>query len=407
MKGNFSPDEADDRIGALASAPHSTLARVATRASITVTAHHRRPPVARKRFDPGTPAVAEPTEADLLLSRALRLLAPLVRLLVARGVNYPRLSAALKPLFIDAARAELARAPARLTWTAISVLSGVHRKDMRDMLRAQSRGPATDDPVRATLGPPRKALTPSLAIQVATRWNLARRYRDTEGRPRKLPLRSDRREPSFEQLVEDVSSDVHAQAVLDELQRLNIAAVTDGRVRLVSDALVPSQRFAELTTLMAENVHDHIAAAAANLSTDRAGSERFLEHAMFADELSAESVAALNTLAKQLWKQAVMQAVQAATELVERDRERGVAGSAGEMRMRFGSYFYAEPKEPPALPQPDAPNDPATAGARRSAVRDPSDSPPSHPPRAPRKPRAAAPAPARPPGRRAKTATRK
>lgn len=366
--------------------------------------------MARKRFDPGTPAVAEPTEADLLLSRALRLLAPLVRLLVARGVNYPRLSAALKPLFIDAARAELARAPARLTWTAISVLSGVHRKDMRDMLRAQSRG-HTDDPVRATLGPPRKALTPSLAIQVATRWNLARRYRDTEGRPRELPLRSDRREPSFEQLVEDVSSDVHAQAVLDELQRLNIAAVTDGRVRLVSDALVPSQRFAELTTLMAENVHDHIAAAAANLHADRAGSERFLEHAMFADELSTESVAALNALAKQLWKQAVMQAVQAATELVERDRERGVAGTAGEMRMRFGSYFYAEPKEPPALPQPDAPNDPAVTGARRRAARDAIAAPPSpRAPRASRKPRAtppASPAPTRPPARRTKTATRK
>lgn len=322
--------------------------------------------MARKRTDPADRS--EPTAADLLLTRALRLLAPLVRLLVARGVNYPRLAAALKPLFIDAARAELARTPGRLTWTAISVLSGVHRKDMRDMLREAAPAAHDDDAAAAPLAAPRKALTPSLAIQVATRWNLARRYRDTQGRPRALALRGDRREPTFEQLVEDVSSDVHAQAVLDELLRLNLAELADERVRLVSDALVPSERFAELATLMAENVHDHIAAAAANLGRDGGTSDdRFLEHALFADELSAESVTALNVLTKQLWKQAVLQAAQAATELVERDRERGVAGTPQEMRARFGAYFFAEPARPVAPPLPATARGDAPAAPRASS----------------------------------------
>lgn len=322
--------------------------------------------MARKRFNASLPDHAELTQSDLLLERALRLLAPLVRLLVARGVNYPRLSAALKPLFIDAARAELARAPGRLTWTAISVLSGVHRKDMRDMLRTRPAARQADDDDNAPLlPPPRKALQPSLAIQVATRWNLARRYRDTDGRPRALALRADRREPAFEQLVADVSSDVHAQAVLDELLRLGLVALRDGTVELVSDALVPSERFAEMATLMAENLHDHIAAAAANLQREGGRPEdRFLEHALFADELSSESVAALNVLAKQLWKQAVMQAAQAATELVERDRTAGQGRAAAEQRVRFGAYFYSEPKDPPPLPLPATTDEGARAAPR-------------------------------------------
>jgi hypothetical protein len=78
----------------------------------------------------------------------------------------------------------------------------------------------------------------------------------------------------------------------------------------------------------------------------------FLEHALFVDELRPESAAELQQLARQLWRTAVLQATQAATEKVEQDKGRGFI-DAPEMRVRFGAYFYAEPKLSPEPPLPD------------------------------------------------------
>jgi hypothetical protein len=281
------------------------------------------------------------TDADVTLSGALRMLAPLVRLLVARGITYPRLVAALKPLFIEAARTEIARQASKVTWTAISVRSGVHRKDMREMLRKSG----------SALTAPRKAQTPSLAVQVAWRWSTARRYQDDRGRPLPLPLRAAAatgtkaaKGVSFEKLVDELSSDVHAAAVLDELVRLGIAARDGDRALLVSPSLTPAQRFVDTMAIVADNTHDHLAAAVANLEGAKPA---FLEHALFADELRPESAAELQQIAKDLWKHAVTQATAAATKGVERDIAKGFA-DVPEMRVRFGAYFFMEPKNSPA-----------------------------------------------------------
>jgi hypothetical protein len=52
-----------------------------------------------------------PSQPTLVLDRVLRVLQPLVRLLVRNGVTYTVLAAALKRVFLDAARRELAQPP--------------------------------------------------------------------------------------------------------------------------------------------------------------------------------------------------------------------------------------------------------------------------------------------------------
>jgi len=52
---------------------------------------------------------------------------PLVRLLIKNGVTYPAFAVALKRVFLDAARAELARQRMPQTDSAVTLLSGVHR----------------------------------------------------------------------------------------------------------------------------------------------------------------------------------------------------------------------------------------------------------------------------------------
>ena len=92
-------------------------------------------------------AVLKRVEAsgDVLLEQALALIGPLARLLVANGVGYTQLAARLKPVFMAAAQAELQASDKKTTDAAISLLSGVHRKDVRAWTDAR----ATPDAVGA------------------------------------------------------------------------------------------------------------------------------------------------------------------------------------------------------------------------------------------------------------------
>ena len=79
------------------------------------------------------------TPAQIVLAGVLRLLAPLVRLLVQHGVPYTTFAAALKPVFVDAARKELTAAGKPQTDSAVTLLSGVHRRDIREIVHLDVR----------------------------------------------------------------------------------------------------------------------------------------------------------------------------------------------------------------------------------------------------------------------------
>ncbi len=285
--------------------------------------------------EPGSPQSAHAL-ADRLIERALTIVTPIVRLLVAYGVTYPRFAAALKRAFFDAAAAELDAAGKKRTDSALSLLSGLHRRDTHALGRLNPTGL------------PPKVERASTAQQVALRWSSVPDYLDAEGQPRDLPFKS-ADEPSFAQLAQSVSKDVHPLSVLEELVRLGFADFDGSRVRRRSELFVPAD-FDELAVLMTSSTHDHLAAAVANL---RGRDPRFLEYSVFSDELRPDSVEVLHATLKKRTRELFRQARAQAVELTDQDREKGFA-DAPEMRMRFGVYFYAEPIQRPATPSAPA-----------------------------------------------------
>lgn len=285
----------------------------------------------------------KPAIPDAVLQRVLYLLAPVVRLLLSHGVDHPRLAAALKRVFVDEARADLARRGQRVTHTAVSLLTGLQRRDVRALI----------DEAAPQL--PRKATSPTLPMQVVARWVSEAQFLDEAGQPLPLAMRSSQPdEPTFEQLADDVSKDIHPPALLEELVRLGLAIVdADGRARLLAEAFVPTGNFEQMLGAFARGGHDHLAASVSNV-IDR--EQRFLDYSLFADELRPESAEEMQRLARKLWRSAYKRSVVAATELIERDKRQGFTPDAPEMRIRFGVYFYSEPKEPPA-PAPAARDD--------------------------------------------------
>ena len=274
------------------------------------------------------------TKADVLQREALNLLAPLVRLLIANGVAYPQFAQALKRVFLDAARAELESSRTRVTDSALSLLSGVHRKDVRALGSADELSPAS---VRAL----------SFATQVFTRWIHDPAFRDELGQPRVLALRSrDEARTSFDKLVQAVSKDFHARSVLDELVRLRLVEIRGEHARVVADAFVPAEGLPEAAYYVSANVRDHLAAGAANLTHIMDHDKPpFLEHAVFADDISDRSAAELQTLARRLWTATVNRMVETATRCVEEDAD--LPEDKRALRVRFGAFFYSEPAARP------------------------------------------------------------
>lgn len=263
-----------------------------------------------------------PSRSAIVLASALALFKPVARMLLRHGVAYPAFSAALKRVFLEAAVEELARTGQKQTDSAVSLLSGVHRRDVRQLLHApESRAFGEGEPM-------------NMASQVAARWLSDPAYRDGRGRMRALPRSGEG--ASFDQLVASISSDVRPRAVLDELVRLGMVEEAETQVRLLVPGFVPKQGFEEMAALLRDNLHDHAAAATLNLE----GEHNYLEQAVFVDELTAESADRLHAAAARAWRQAFQTVMREAQARYEHDQANAPPAQRVH-RARFGAYFYA------------------------------------------------------------------
>ncbi|MBL8345518.1 MAG: hypothetical protein JNN03_08750 [Rubrivivax sp.] len=273
-----------------------------------------------------------PGEAGSALGRVLQALRPVVRLLVHHGITYPTLAAALKRVFLDEARRELQRRGMPATDSALTLLSGVHRRDVRMLTREAPSGAGTRAAAANAEAPK------SLAAEVVGRWMHERRFLARGGHPRVLARGAGERD-SFDQLVESVSRDVRPRAVLDELLRLGVAEEAPEGVRLLAEGFAPKRGFDEMAALFAENVHDHAAAAVANLR----GEANFLEQAVFVDEISEDSARQLSQVGVAAWKVAMREVMDAAQQRFDADQ--ALPAAERRQRARFGVYFYSEAQE--------------------------------------------------------------
>ncbi len=277
------------------------------------------------------PAPSPPADtATLIVAMLRRMLRPLVRFLVSRQVQYPLVSRLLKSLFIEVATSDFSLEGKRLTVSRLSLLTGIHRREVK---RIQEQGAPGEAPTPSAI---------TLAAQIVARWTGQAPWIDEEGRPR--PLRRQTEEgdaPSFARLVNSVSVDIHPRSVLDEWIRLGIASIdADGAVVLNSEAFVPSRGFEEKAHYVGLNLRDHLAAAAGNLDSDESP---FLERSVHYGSLPADAVEELSALAREVGQQALVRVNERARELKRLALERGDEHGRDHRRITFGVYEYDVP----------------------------------------------------------------
>jgi Family of unknown function (DUF6502) len=264
---------------------------------------------------------------DALVRAVKRLLRPLVRLLLTYGVQYPFVAEMLKTTYVGIADREFQVEGKPQTQSRVSLLTGVHRKDVKRLIHERGDG----DGVPASV---------SLGVQIAALWLSDPDFVDENGHPRPLPRSAIKGgSQSFEGLVARVSKDIHSRSILDEWLRLGVATVDDDAfVRLKAEAFVPEKGFEEKVYFLGLNVHDHLATAVHNV----AGQDPlWLERAVFYDGLSEESVAELAEMCRELGMKALLEVNRRALKLKRRDANHGL----GTQRMNYGLYFYRGPKD--------------------------------------------------------------
>lgn len=272
---------------------------------------------------PSAAGLPEPTLAAQAVARVLQ---PLARLMIDHGLQLPSMVELLKNELVHEARAAYGLADKGSSDSRIALLTGVHRKDVKRLREA----PLAVD-VIAPMVP--------VASMVAARWISEPRFLNADQTARPLartPRHGGVGEPDFTTLVAEVSRDVGARAVLDELVRLGVVALReDGYVVLKTTGFVPHEGRQESFHFLATNVSEHLATAVHNLAPSRQA-PLMLEQSAFSQNLSAAQAEQLQQQARRLWASSLQKFLQTATVAEQRSE----ADIGPKHKIRFGVYFH-------------------------------------------------------------------
>lgn len=260
-------------------------------------------------------------DASRLHGPLARILRPLVRLLIRSGVTFPAVCDLLREIYVNVAEFDLALPGRSQTDSRVSLITGIHRKEV-----ARLRG----------AGAPVSAVPAALSrtSRIMARWLSAPDYTDASGKPLPLPRAGAR---SFEELVASVTRDLRPRAVLDDwLDRKLVTTNGDDQVVLAETAFIPVGGSDQQLYYFGRNLHDHVAAAVANVLGPQ---PRHFERAVHYDGLSAALASTLEARAKELATEALTQANRDANHACEAD-------DGGRWRWNFGVYIFREEAPP-------------------------------------------------------------
>lgn len=254
---------------------------------------------------------------------ALRgLLRPLVRTFIARGISAPAFYRLLKSVYVEVAKEDF-QIDGKITDSRISLLTGVHRRDVKDILSNPD-----------TVWEAARSKT-ALVATVLGQWIARPEYQTDAGAPVALP-KGGANGISFESLVRLVNTDIRPRTVLDELLRQDLVVEgADGLLRLADPAVLGPGSEDHKLVFFAANLGDHIAAASENLLAD---DPPFYERAVFHNGLPPE---AIDEIEKQARDQAQNMLETLNKKSTRLRNETGVQDKPTQ-RFRLGVYFYRE-----------------------------------------------------------------
>lgn len=208
---------------------------------------------------------------EALLAATARILRPLVRVLLRNGVACNAVTEVVRRCFVGVAHEEFGLEGGQPTQARISVLTGLHRKEVSRLLKEQG----------STLPAPEERR--NRAASVLGAWQRDPEFHDDSGEPRSLPFSG---EVSFTYLCKRHSGDMKPRSIADELVSAGALEEVDGELRMTSRGYVPWKDPVEILRILGTDTAEFIEAIDHNLRAESTG-RRYQSKVMY-DNLPAD-----------------------------------------------------------------------------------------------------------------------
>ncbi len=267
------------------------------------------------------------------ISRAFSVvMRPLVKLLMRHGFTYGWMTKKLKPIFLEVATEDFVLDGKPNSDSRVSLLTGLDRKEIKAL-----RNRTQDESVE-----PEDSL---IGAQLVSIWMTEDRYLDKAGNPAPLPrLRTaleNPEDPSFEELFALVTKSIKPRAFLDQWISTNAVTIDEKDCVCINlDSFVTNKTFEEKVFFFERNVHDHIAAAAENVTHE---DPEYPDRSIYYLEMSDESVDELRDLSREEGMALLKKVNTRARKLQQRDARKKIQNK----RLHLGFYFFSDDDDPP------------------------------------------------------------
>jgi hypothetical protein len=276
---------------------------------------------------------ARPTK--LFRQVLLSLLRPMAQAMIAHGVTLNMATEALKQALVEEA-IRTARPSGKVTDSQISLLTGLHRKDVR---RLRQENPA----------PMKRPVLNACALAIA-HWTTQKRFLDLKGRPKRLRRTRGDGQPGFDALVKSAKIDLPPATVLQALKVHDAVSEDDesGLITLVQDAFVGGARSEEQLQAFEKNLRAHLEVATGNLLSD--GDKLQFERAGHYNHLPEAATAELERKARLL----AMEMLSTLNKLALKRQRQAEGDETAQGRFTIGAYVRSEADESDVTPQEGA-----------------------------------------------------
>ena len=286
-----------------------------------------------------------PPPTDAVIEAAAEALRPFAKRLLALGAPFAAVERRLRALFVDVAEQEFALGERRATDSRISLLTGIHRKEVRRL-----RGGQAADVDAAGL---------NHVASLISRWTTDPRTTDAAGRPRPLPYQA-ARGASFMRLARAVTSDLAPGVLLEHLVASGAAELrADGVVVLGARALVARAGSPEALGILAQDPAELIETMLQNVLAERAAP--LLQRKVAFDNLGSD---AAERIRAELRREGERFLARMERVLARYDRDRNPRAPGGERYYAgVGVYCFERAPAPPPPPAPIRPRARRKSGA--------------------------------------------
>lgn len=262
----------------------------------------------------------------VLYGAILKLLRPLVRLSLKKGISYGTFISLVKWVFYDVVKKEFTIEGRKQTHSRISVITGFSRKEVKRLSEIE---PPTNRSQSEQY---------NRAARVISGWRRDNSYVDDQDRPIAVPITGEG--ATFENLVKRFSGDMPHRAVLDELTRLGALKMeSNGRVQLVHDAFMPTADEAIKFHILGTDVGLLISTIDHNIDPDK--KPLFFQRKVRYDNLPEEVLADFRRMSG-LSAQKLLDSMDRYLAINDRDVNPEIKGT-GRNVAGIGIYYFEKP----------------------------------------------------------------